>query len=512
MHTIRTITPVLLAPWFLAVVGCHDASSPDAAPDSVVRETWDACYIDGTRIGYVHTAVYRTTDGGRPVEKIVVAGKLTIVRGGKRVEQESSETTWRTVDGAVLRFETIAELGESRQKTSGTVSGDTAALVLSAGGKSVTQSIAWPAATRSSTGVDDLLRAAPLKAGETRRFPMFLPMFNSVVDVELKHVGEESVELDGQAGGSAGNATRNLTRVDVRATPPAQPGQHLDSTYWTDETGETLKLAIPALRMTAIRTTAERALAPITESPPDLLAAGFVTPNPRLADAHQKQVVRYRVRLTDGSAAEAFPAASYQAVVTAADGSAELTVVALRPDVPSPAGAKQVPPGEADRKANPFIESDDPQIAQAAAAGGGADPDHWTTAVRLEAFVKAYLEEVNFSQLFATAGEAYRSKKGDCTEHAMLLCALLRARSIPARTAMGLVYVEGAQAFGYHMWTEAFIVDRWMPLDATVGRGGISAAYLKVSDTNFNGVDPLTTLLPVTKLLGNLKIEILEAR
>jgi transglutaminase-like putative cysteine protease len=94
----------------------------------------------------------------------------------------------------------------------------------------------------------------------------------------------------------------------------------------------------------------------------------------------------------------------------------------------------------------------------------------------------------------------------------MLLCALLRARGIAARTAVGLVYVEGSQAFGYHMWTEAWIVDRWMPLDATVGRGGISAAYLKVSDTNFQGVDPLTTLLPVTKLLGRLKIGILEAR
>jgi transglutaminase-like putative cysteine protease len=500
MHTNRK--PLLLFALVLAT-GCGDTATP--APDSLVRETWDAVYLDGARIGYVHTTVYRATDAGRPVEKVVITSKLALIRFGNRVEQESSETTWRTPEGAVSRFEVIAGLGDSRQTTTGTVSGDKATLVLSAGGKSATQPIDWPAATRSSTGVEDSLRAAPMKAGETRRFPMFLPMFNSVVDVDLKHAGVESVELEGAA-------PRNLSRIEARATPPAQPAQHLDSTYWVDETGETLKLAIPALRMTAVRTTAERARAPSTQPPPDLAVASFVRPEPPLADAHRKQFIRYGVRVAEGSATQAFPAASYQAVQAAADGSVEITVVALRPDAPSPAGAAQVPPGEADRRPNPFIESDDPQIVQAAAANGGADPDPWTTAVRLEAFVKAYLEEVNFSQLFATAGEAFRSKKGDCSEHAMLLCALLRARGIPARTAVGLVYVEGAQAFGYHMWTEAYIGDRWMPLDATVGRGGISAAYLKVSDTNFDGVAPLTTLLPVTKLLGKLKIEILEAR
>jgi len=499
MRTILSTGPVAVGFLLLSLAGCGKDESP-----GLVRETWDACYLDGSRIGYVHTAYYRETDAGRPIVKIVVDSKLALVRFGKRVEQESRETTWRSEEGAVSRFEVSAGQGASQQKTTGTVAGDKATIVLTAGGKAATQPIDWPAGTRSSTGVEDELRAAPLKAGETRRFPMFLPMFNSVVNVDLKHAGVESVELDG--------SRRDLTRVDVRATPKTQTDQYLESTYWTDDRGETLKLAISALRMTAVRTTAVRAQAPNTEPQPDFALAMLVRPDPPLSDAHQKHFVRYQVKLAHGAAAEAFPSATYQAVAAAADGSAEITVVALRPDVASPAGTVDATPVEADRRPNPFIESDDPQIVKAATEQGGADPDPWKTAVRLEGFVQSHLRRVDFSKLFDTAAEAYRSKKGDCTEHAMLLCALLRARGIPARTAVGLVYAEGEQAFGYHMWTEAYIGDRWIPLDATVGRGGISAAYLKVSDTNFNGVDPMTTLLPVTKLLGRLKIGVVEAR
>ena len=53
---------------------------------------------------------------------------------------------------------------------------------------------------------------------------------------------------------------------------------------------------------------------------------------------------------------------------------------------------------------------------------------------------------------------------------------LARARGIPARVAIGLVYMEGEQAFGYHMWTEVYIDKRWIPIDGTLALGGIGAA------------------------------------
>ena len=80
---------------------------------------------------------------------------------------------------------------------------------------------------------------------------------------------------------------------------------------------------------------------------------------------------------------------------------------------------------------------------------------------------------------------------------------------MPARAAIGLVYVDRSAAMGYHLWTEAFIAGRWIPLDATVGRGGTSAAYLKLADSNLHGVDSYAAFLPVFPLLGKLQIEVL---
>ena len=56
--------------------------------------------------------------------------------------------------------------------------------------------------------------------------------------------------------------------------------------------------------------------------------------------------------------------------------------------------------------------------------------------------------------------------------------------SSPARVVAGLVYVPAKQGFGFHMWNEVLIRGQWIPLDGTLGRGGIGGAHLKLSDTN----------------------------
>ena len=101
-------------------------------------------------------------------------------------------------------------------------------------------------------------------------------------------------------------------------------------------------------------------------------------------------------------------------------------------------------------------------------------------------------------------------RKGDCTEHAVLLAALCRARGIPARVAIGLSYVSAAKGFGYHMWNEVWIDGTWAPLDATLAQGGIGAAHLKLGDSSLKGTSAFGTFLPVAQVIGQLKIEILE--
>jgi transglutaminase-like putative cysteine protease len=66
------------------------------------------------------------------------------------------------------------------------------------------------------------------------------------------------------------------------------------------------------------------------------------------------------------------------------------------------------------------------------------------------------------------------------------------------------------RGFAYHMWNEAWIDDRWVPLDATLGLGGIGAGHLKILTSDFAGATPYGALLPVLDVLGKLKIEIVS--
>ena len=92
------------------------------------------------------------------------------------------------------------------------------------------------------------------------------------------------------------------------------------------------------------------------------------------------------------------------------------------------------------------------------------------------------------------------------------LAALARARGIPARVAIGLVYMEGRQAFGYHMWTEVYIDGRWIPIDGTLAQGGIGAGHLTIAHTNLEGTSAYSTFLPVVQILGRLSIEVIDAK
>ena len=146
-----------------------------------------------------------------------------------------------------------------------------------------------------------------------------------------------------------------------------------------------------------------------------------------------------------------------------------------------------------------------------AAEVASQETDPWRLACELERYVKRTVQLKNYSTAMATAAEVAESLEGDCTEHAMLLAALCRARQIPARVAIGLVYHPPAQGFAYHMWTEVWIEDRWIGMDATLGQGGIGAAHLKLAVSSMEGSSAFADMLPIVQVIGRLELEILSA-
>jgi transglutaminase-like putative cysteine protease len=224
---------------------------------------------------------------------------------------------------------------------------------------------------------------------------------------------------------------------------------------------------------------------------------------------HRTKRIRYRVKLEGGDPAGVFESGPSQQVKSIDPHTAELTVFAVRPEGPLPnPEAPDDPPTDDDRTPNSLIQSDDPAIVAKAQEAGGDPADPWQVATALERCAGDVITSGGYSQAFATAAEVIETGRGDCTEHAVLLAALARARKIPARVAMGLVYQD--RAFYYHMWTEVHVAGRWVGLDATLGQGAIGAAHLKMAHTNLKGASALSSLLPVLQVIGRLEIEILE--
>jgi hypothetical protein len=97
----------------------------------------------------------------------------------------------------------------------------------------------------------------------------------------------------------------------------------------------------------------------------------------------------------------------------------------------------------------------------------------------LEQFVHDYIVDKNSAHGFDVASMVARSRAGDCTEHAVLLTALLRMYGYPARTVTGL-YVsleEPVLAYG-HAWVEYYGDDGWTGLDGTRISHRVSAQHV----------------------------------
>jgi transglutaminase-like putative cysteine protease len=154
----------------------------------------------------------------------------------------------------------------------------------------------------------------------------------------------------------------------------------------------------------------------------------------------------------------------------------------------------------------PLIESDDPAIRREAEAAVLGIKDPRTIAERLTRRVNAMLEKKPTVSL-PSAREVLRTKIGDCNEHTALYVAMARSLGLPARIAVGLVYVRGA--FFYHAWPEVYVEEGhgsglWLPVDPTLNQFPADATHLRLAR---GGLEKQAVILP---LIGKIKITITD--
>jgi transglutaminase-like putative cysteine protease len=294
---------------------------------------------------------------------------------------------------------------------------------------------------------------------------------------------------------------REVVMVASRPVPAFRVETHLGgvtSTSFVTEVGETVREESPSGFFT-VKETRAVALAPAVPGAiqSDLLAAAAVVPEGGPSIEDPASVDRLRLAL---SGAE-IPQGDIEGVGQSFErGNLEIvTLREARSGVPDPGAAAFLAP-------ETFIESDAPEIrAEADKALQNAPRDPRGRAERLVRHVNALLEKKPTASL-PSALEVLRTKVGDCNEHAVLLVALARAASIPARLTAGLVYLHGA--FYYHAWAELYLGDRgaglWLPVDPTLNQFPADSTHVRFVR---GGVDRQAV---ITGLLGQLKIRILK--
>jgi len=475
-------------------------------------------FIQGAKVGSGRTSTTRIVEGGKILSRIEEEITFSVSRNGQRTDEKIVSSGVETLDGGLLRFQTEINSGQEPIITRGAVRGGQLAFETTTTGKRLTSAIPWPAAAGGFKATEHSLAKQPMQPGERRSLAALMVGFNQLAEIEMVAAAayEPVTLLD---------HSEDLLRIDWTATLPK--GNVIRSIWWANHEGEVLKMQLDALHQVTYRTTREIALAEGGPMRFDLLRSTIVAIDRPLEHAESTKRARYRVRLESEDPSRVFAASGAQQVTPVDPHTAEILVQSIRPAstaaVPSgnaanaptgggPAdGSRERPPAEDDRQPNNLVQSDAPEILTLAkqAAGGRTDPGE--TAAALERFVHQYITGKNYLKAFSTAVEVAESREGSCTQHAVLLAALARARGIPARVAIGLVYVEDHPGFAFHMWNEVWIGERWIPLDATRGLGGIGATYLKLADSSLQGESAYSCFLPVAQVIGQAKIEILEA-
>ena len=175
----------------------------------------------------------------------------------------------------------------------------------------------------------------------------------------------------------------------------------------------------------------------------------------------------------------------------------------------------QAGPAEVDAqylRANALVTSEDRQVRLLALQATRGVDDPWQKAVHIQDWVYKHITEKNFSVAFAAANEVARNLTGDCTEHAVLAAAMCRAVGIPSRVVIGLVYVKKESGFGFHMWDEVYVNQRWVAIDPAWNQSTVDAVHIKLSESSLDGVAPFEAFTPVIRVMGKMEIDPIEFR
>lgn len=496
--------PTLLA--FLAALA-FALSARAQTPDS---DRWYTLDLLGQRCGTLHTTV-ESKDGRTTTASVM---KFGFSRGEAKGLDISVETTFiETAAGKPVSMTCVKRMATSPVSEAFTFNDDgTVTLVTTQDKKSITKQLPKPEGTWLTPAAADQFLRQRRKAGARDITLRTVDPMEGVDPVSVHYTGFEPVRLTIE--GKAYDATKCSITMNTKEV------KGVKSVEYIDEGGELLKsqMQLGGFALDMQVSSKEAAMAPGNggKDGPELMVSTFAKPDRPIANPRHARTTTLLVSVPDGEL-PAFPTTGAQRVEVVSPTAARLTISAQHPSPAPEADAADA----AYLAATTLSNTEDEKIKELAARAVKSAAD--TPAAKAEAcrrFVEKFIKKKNLGVGFATASEVARNATGDCTEHGVLLTALLRANHIPARAVVGMVYADefaGQEGiFGYHMWTQALLTidgkPRWVDLDATLSRSTpFDATHIALDTTSLADGSASSGLGALAGVLGRLSIKVEHA-
>lgn len=476
-----------------------------AVPEAeTATEQWYVLLIEGKRAGWLMSRQLRKGDAITSLSEMNIQMK----RGAMTIKLAMTSEFVETTEGKPVKLVSTQSFGAAAMKVEKFYGEKDVRTVRSQMGQKSEDVAPLPAGEWLTPAAAERFMEKELAAGKTEITARILDITSGDEPMLMKRrLVERTVT---QALG------RDVPALKFAVTVEKFPNVEL--TEYTDERGVSIRSTadLGVIKMEQIL--ADKDLAMSKLDAPELMIATLVKPDKPITRSHTRTKGVYLLSVPPTPPAIDLPATAGQRVERIDDHTLRVTVE------PAQREAAKLTPEERREllAASPMLRHNDPVIAEMlkTADKPGAPAAERAEALRL--FVNRYIKAKDLSVGFASASETARTRTGDCTEHGVLLAAMLRGAGYPARVVSGLIYTEQVEntrnVFGYHMWAQALLpqgdgTERWVNLDATLPEGMLyDATHIAIETSPLSGTATENLMVRTVPLMGRLKIKVEEIK
>ncbi len=440
---------------------------------------WMGIYLDkGARVGFVHSSSTPVLKDGEMGADIGIMARLEVPLFGRSTDFLLLGSAWISKHAGLTHFDFSIKSADHEMRIEGAVEDDRLKARVHTGDEVLPLSFPVKREFFLSGGLGmPSMTLPPLEPGTEVYVDAFDPTTLSMGKAKLLCVARETLTIAGE---------------DIETCVIDTEIAGITTRAWVNADEEVVRAETP-FGFILEKIEAREALMPIDVDETDNLVQRFAIKH--TGEKPVRDCQRMRVRL-EGVDAQYLPPGD-EIQVPAPDGY-DITV----PKAPGTGTPLDEETRQETLSSDVFIQADHAKIVELAKTLGENAASPWEHALRINQWLFENIEKAGVMSV-PSALEVLERREGDCNEHTVLHVALARAAGIPARIAIGLVWSDELNAFGYHAWPEVH-AGQWIPMDPTFGQDIADATHIKL----LNGsIDQWTRLIP---FIGQLRIHVSE--